>query len=124
MTALSQVSVSQEASQSVAELPVQEKDQAVQALVEQKLQELVDLLEKHGCTYWTNWEPPEHWVRLIGPHVAPSQCGVICGGLGSILETLSRGYEGHDHQPLLMLHAILEWYMYVNYSRPFLSPKS
>lgn len=117
-----QVAVPQEVSQSVVELPAQEMDQDVQVLVERKLQELVDLLEKHGCTYWKNWEPPEYWVRRIGPHVAPSQCGVIFSELGQIQQFLSNFDE--DQSSLPMLHSILEWYMHVHYSRVVLSPNS
>lgn len=114
---MTSVAVQQEEPQSAVTSPILETDQALQEHVEQKLQELVNLLEKHSCTYWDSWEAPANLQRLFGPGVAPPQFGCVYPRLGEIQEILF--LQQGQNRPLPMLHAILEWYM--NYSSTDLS---
>lgn len=114
-------------SQSALASPVQAMDQDVQALVEQKLQALVDLLETHDCTYWKGWlERVEAMSDLPYPYRLdldgqPPQHSRLCLKLDQIQESLSP--QDQEDYPFGLLHSILGWYMNLKYARPFLSVK-
>lgn len=84
-------------------------DQALEERVEQILQELTDLLEAHGYTYWDGWEATEYERHFFGPHVKPPQYSAFYPRLCEAQESLFHFHE--DVRRLPMLHLILEWYM-------------
>lgn len=101
----SQVAASQEVTQSVVGSPVLVTDQALQEQVEQKLQELVDLLESNGETFLAKWDPSKSAHSAFHNPKLPPRLGYLLAGLSQVQGLLGE----EDYYPLL--HGFLQWYM-------------
>ena len=82
-----------------------QRDQALEEQVEQKIQELLDLLESNGETFEANYDPSKSAHSAFHHPTKPPQLSYLLDGLAQVTGLL----VVEERRPLL--HGFLQWYV-------------